>query len=162
MSGRVWKFGNDVDTDVLAPGAFMKGPVEELARRCLEAVDPAFAAGVREGDFVVAGRNFGVGSSREQAAQVLKLLGVAAVIAPSFAGIFYRNACNLGLTALRSDSIGRIDGGHRLDVDARAGVIDNLSTGERLSCEPLPAHIAQIVQAGGLIPYLQQKLETHA
>ena len=102
MSGTVWKFGDNVDTDVLAPGAFMKGPVEELARHCLESVDPQFAAGVQPGDYVVAGRNFGVGSSREQAAQVLKLLGVAAVIAPSFAGIFYRNACNLGLAALLS------------------------------------------------------------
>jgi 3-isopropylmalate/(R)-2-methylmalate dehydratase small subunit len=160
VSGTVWKFGDNVDTDVLAPGAFMKGPVEELARHCLESVDPHFAAGVQAGDFVVAGRNFGVGSSREQAAQVLKLLGVAAVIAPSFAGIFYRNACNLGLAALLSTSIERIDSGHRLAVDVHAGVIDNLTTGEQLACEPLPEHLAAIVQAGGLIPYLQNKLET--
>ncbi|MDH3716021.1 MAG: 3-isopropylmalate dehydratase [Gammaproteobacteria bacterium] len=160
MSGTVWKFGDNVDTDVLAPGTYMKGPLEELATHCLESVDPQFAAGVQAGDFVVAGRNFGAGSSREQAAQVLKLLGVAAVIAPSFAGIFYRNACNLGLAALISDSVGRIASGQRLSVDVHTGVMENLTTGERLTCEPLPEHLAAIVQAGGLIPYLQNKLET--
>jgi len=159
MSGRVWKFGDNVDTDVLAPGAFMKGSVEELARHCLESVDPQFAAGVQPGNYVVAGRNFGVGSSREQAAQVLKLLGVAAVLAPSFAGIFYRNACNLGLAALLSSSVDRIEGGQQLAVDVHTGIIDNLTTGERLECEPLPEHLAAIVQAGGLMPYLQNKLE---
>ncbi len=160
MNGRVWKFGDNVDTDVLAPGIFMKGSVEELARHCLESVDPQFAAGVQAGDYVVAGRNFGVGSSREQAAQVLKLLGVAAVIAPSFAGIFYRNACNLGLPALISDSVDRIEAGQRLSVDVHTGVMENLTTGERLGCEPLPEHLAAIVQAGGLMPYLQNRLET--
>jgi 3-isopropylmalate/(R)-2-methylmalate dehydratase small subunit len=158
VSGTAWKFGDNVDTDVLAPGAFMKGPVEELATHCLESVDPQFAAGVQAGDFLVAGRNFGVGSSREQAAQVLKLLGVAAVIAPSFAGIFYRNACNLGLAALLCNDVDRIESGQLLAVDARTGIIDNLTTGERLSCEPLPEHIAAIVQAGGLVPYLQIRL----
>lgn len=155
MSGRAWKFGDGVDTDVLAPGIYMKGPVEALAQHCLEAVNPDFAGAVRPGDFVVAGRNFGAGSSREQAAQVLRLLGVAAVIARSYAGIFYRNACNLGLIAVVSTDIDRIDNGHRLSLDAQAGVIDNLTTGAQLACEPLPEHIAGIVNAGGLMAYLQ-------
>lgn len=159
MTGTVWKLGDDVDTDALAPGAYMKGPIEALAAHCLASVAPRFAAEVRAGDFVVAGRNFGAGSSREQAAQVLVLLGVAAVIAPTFAGIFYRNACNLGLTALRCAEVDRIEAGQRLAVDADTGVIDNLTTGERLACEPLPAHVAAIVRAGGLIPFLQARLQ---
>ena len=97
--GRAWRFGDDIDTDVLAPGIYMKKPIAELAQHCLEVVDPRFAKEVRPGDIVVAGRNFGMGSSREQAAQALIALGVAAVLAKSFAGIFYRNALNQGLLA---------------------------------------------------------------
>ena len=97
MSGQVWKFGDEINTDLLVPGVYIKLPLDELASHCLETVDPLFAGSVVEGDFVVAGKNFGMGSSREQAAQVLKVLGVAAVIAESFSGIFYRNAFNLGL-----------------------------------------------------------------
>ncbi len=155
MSGRVWKFGDDVDTDALAPGAYMRSPPAELAAHCLETLDARFAGEVRAGDFVVAGRNFGMGSSREQAAQSLLLLGVSAVIARSFGGIFYRNAFNLGLAALISADVERIESGHRLDVDAPNGVIENRTTGERLSCEPVPEHLAALVRAGGLIPYLQ-------
>ena len=158
MRGRVWKFGDGVDTDVLAPGVYMKGPVEELARHCLEALDPAFAGGVAPGDFVVAGRNFGIGSSREQAAQVLRLLGVEAVIARSFGGIFYRNAYNLGLYALVSEDVGGIAAGHELEVDPAAGRMINRTTGETLACETIPAHLRGIVAAGGLVPYLEAKL----
>jgi 3-isopropylmalate/(R)-2-methylmalate dehydratase small subunit len=100
--GRAWVLGDDIDTDQLAPGPYMKSPIAELARHCLEAADPRFAAEVRPGDVVVAGRNFGIGSSREQAAKALLTLGVAAVVARSFGGIFRRNAINLGLPALVS------------------------------------------------------------
>ncbi len=158
MSGRVWRFGDNIDTDLLAPGAYMKGPVEELARHCLEAVDPGFAGQVSAGDFVVGGNNFGNGSSREQAAQVLRLLGVEAIIARSFGGIFYRNTYNLGLYALISVDVDRIETGHRLEVDPAAGRIVNRSTGETLRCETIPAHLRAIVAAGGLVPYLEAKL----
>jgi len=94
---RLWRFDTTIDTDVLAPGFYMKKPLEELARHCLEAVRPEFAASVRPGDVMLANANMGVGSSREQAAEVLKYLGIAAIIAPSFAGIFYRNAINLNI-----------------------------------------------------------------
>ena len=157
-SGRVWKFGDAVDTDLLAPGAYMKGPVEVMARHCLESLDPAFARDVSAGDFVVAGGNFGIGSSREQAAQVLRLLGVEAVIARSFGGIFYRNAYNLGLFALVSEDVERIEAGQRLEVDPAAGRIINRTTDEALSCESIPAHLRTIVGAGGLVPYLEQRL----
>ena len=102
ISGRAWILGDDIDTDVLAPGLYMKGPIAEMARHCLESVEPDFAAQVAEGDIIVAGANFGIGSSREQAAEVLTLLGVKAVVAKSFGGIFYRNALNFGLLAVTS------------------------------------------------------------
>jgi 3-isopropylmalate/(R)-2-methylmalate dehydratase small subunit len=157
ISGRVWRFGDGIDTDVLAPGIYMKKPLAELARHCLEAVDPAFAANVQPGDIVVAGRNFGLGSSREQAAQALTELGVGAVIAQSFARIFYRNALNLGLPALFCDEVAQIEAGHRLTVDPVAGTILNETSGARLACRPIPAHLMEMVGAGGLMPYLKRR-----
>jgi 3-isopropylmalate/(R)-2-methylmalate dehydratase small subunit len=157
MSGHAFVFGDNIDTDVLAPGHLMKLSPEDLATHCLEAIDPAFARNVQAGDFVVAGHNFGLGSSREQAAISLKLLGVAAVIAPSFARIFYRNALNLGLPALFCDSAHTISAGDALRVDAAAGEITNLTTGVHLSCRPIPAHLINMMASGGLIAYLQNQ-----
>lgn len=157
-AGRVWKYGDGVDTDLLAPGAYMKGSMEDLAGHCLEAIDPAFANQVKNGDVLVAGKNFGIGSSREQAAQVLRMLGVTTVIARSFGGIFYRNAFNLGLYALVSDDIDRIEKDHCISIDPLAGRIVNESTGETLACEKIPEHLAAIVSAGGLIPHLEKTL----
>ena len=158
MSGRVWRFGDDVNTDVLAPGIYMKSPMAELASHCLETVDESFAASVRPGDYVVGGTNFGMGSSREQAAEVLKILGVAAVIAPSFGGIFYRNAFNLGLAVVVSNDIDKISADDRIDVDLKGGVITNETTGDSLSGEAIPDHLLALVEAGGLVPYLEIKL----
>ncbi|MDH4190949.1 MAG: 3-isopropylmalate dehydratase [Betaproteobacteria bacterium] len=157
-TGRAWVFGDNIDTDVLAPGRYMKAGIEEIARHCLEAVDPAFARELRPGDVVVGGRNFGTGSSREQAPQALKQLGVAALIAESFAGLFYRNALNLGLPALVCAHAKRLRPGDRLRVDAQAGRIDNLTTGETLACEPIPGHLMQMIRDGGLLPHLQKRL----
>ncbi len=156
--GRAWVFGDDIDTDVLAPGRYMKGPVAELAKHCLEAVDPAFAPGVADGDVVVGGRNFGLGSSREQAAQVLKILGIEAVVARSFGGIFYRNALNLGLVAVVCPAICAVKPGDILIVDARAGRIENRTQNDSYECEPLPEHLISMIEAGGLIPHLERKL----
>lgn len=159
MNGvRAWVFGDNIDTDVLAPGQFMKSSIEELARHCLESVDPAFAGGVRPGDVVVGRRNFGTGSSREQAPQALKQLGVAALVAESFAGLFYRNALNLGLAAVVCPQAQRIRAGDQVRVDAGAGRIENLSTGEVLACEPIPAHLMQMLRDGGLVPHLEKRL----
>ena len=157
-AGRAWVFGDNVDTDVLAPGQFMKSSIEELSRHCLEALEPDFARSARPGDFVVGRRNFGAGSSREQAPQALKHLGVAAVIAESFAGLFYRNALNLGLPALVCAQAGRIRAGDRLRIDPEAGRLENLSTGEALECEPIPAFLMQMVRDGGLVPHLEKRL----
>lgn len=158
MSGRAFVFGDNIDTDLLAPGIYMKLPADELAAHCLEAVDPAFAGTVQPGDFVVAGTNFGLGSSREQAAVSLKLLGVEAVIAKSFARIFYRNAINLGLLALPLEQADEIAPGARLSVNAEAGTIVDLDAGRSYQTTPLPAHLLAMVRAGGLIPHLKQQL----
>ena len=160
--GRAWRFGDNVDTDALAPGRYMKGPIEELARHCLETLDPEFAKDVRPGDIVVGGRNFGMGSSREQAVQALRHLGVGVVLARSFAGIFYRNALNLGLMALVCPETERIANADRLLVDPERGRIENLTSADRICCEPLPTHLAHMVRDGGLVPYLERRLRGQA
>ncbi len=156
--GRAWVFGDNVDTDVLAPGLYMKGPIAELARHCLEALDPRFAREARPGDMVVAGSNFGMGSSREQAVMALKALGIAAVVAKSFARIFYRNAMNLALPVLVSAEAGAVAAGDRLVVRAGEGVIENLTQRRRLACEPIPPHLLAMIADGGLLPHLAKKL----
>ena len=158
MSGRAWVYGDDLDTDVLAPGKYMKLGIEEIAKHCLEIVDPAFAPGVKPGDVVVGGRNFGMGSSREQAPAALKALGVAAVIAPTFAGLFYRNCFNVGLLALTCPEAKRIRAGDAIRFDAAAGRIDNLTAGETLACEPIAPHLMALVADGGLLAHLEKRL----
>jgi 3-isopropylmalate/(R)-2-methylmalate dehydratase small subunit len=156
---RVWRLPADVDTDALAPGAWMQHGVDVIAQHCLEGLRPEFAAGVRPGDVVVAGANFGIGSSREQAAAVLRHLGVAAVIAPSYAGLFFRNAFNLGLLLLTCAGCERIVEGERIAFDARAGTVTR-ANGETLPAQPIPAFLLDMVEAGGLLPQLQQRFQT--
>ena len=151
--GRAFVFGDNIDTDLLAPGHLMKLSAEDLAQHCLEAIAPDFAKSIQPGDFVVAGKNFGLGSSREQAAVSLRLLGVGAVIAPSFARIFYRNALNLGLPALFCDRADQIVEGDLLMVDPVLGKITNTTRGETLLCKPIPNHLMAMVRAGGLIAH---------
>ncbi len=157
MSGRAWIFGDDVDTDAIAPGRWMKEGIDQLSRHCLEALDPGFASGVRPGDVLVAGRNFGCGSSREQAAQVLRQLGLAAVLARSFAGLFYRNAVNLGLPVLECEQAGRVAAGAEIGVDLEAAAV-HLAGGETLHCAPMPPFLLDIVRAGGLLKQLERRL----
>ena len=158
MSGRVWVFADDVDTDALAPGLYMKHPLDELAGHCLESLDAGFARAVRAGDVIAAGRNFGMGSSREQAAQALVHLGVAAVIARSFAGIFYRNAFNNGLLAIVCPGAAGLAAGEPAAVDAIAGTVTQ--RGRTIACEPVPEHLRALVHHGGLVPYLEHRLRT--
>jgi len=153
-----WVYGDDINTDLLAPAAYLKGSMEELARHCLEDLDRDFAASVREGDVFVAGKNLGIGSSREQAPHALQMLGIRTVLAKSFGRIFYRNALNLGIPTLVCPDADHIRTGDRLRVDAAAGVVENLSTGETLTCESLPDHLLEMVSDGGLIPHLKKKL----
>ncbi len=150
-------FGDNIDTDVLAPGRYMKGSIEELAKHCLEAVAPAFAGDVRPGDVVVAGRNFGMGSSREQAAQALKVLGVSAVVAKSFGGIFYRNALNLGLPVVVCAETASINESDKVRIDLALGTVTNETSGRILPSEPLPAFLREMLADGGLVPHLEKK-----
>lgn len=153
--GRVFVFGDDVDTDQLAPGQYMRGGIEALAAHCLEALRPDFAGSVRPGDVIVAGRNFGVGSSREQAAEALKHLGIAAVIARSFAGIFYRNAINLGLPVLIAPETGGIADGAAcsLGLDDATLVVE----GRIVALEPIPENLQILLADGGLVPHLKKR-----
>ncbi|QJW84691.1 3-isopropylmalate dehydratase [Ramlibacter terrae] len=157
-SHRVWRFGADVDTDALAPGGWMQHGVEVIARHSLESLRPEFAGSVRAGDVIVAGPNFGVGSSREQAAAALRHLGVAAVIAPSFAGLFFRNAFNLGLLLIACRDCERIAEREPIAFDPRAGTVTRAS-GEELAAEPIPAFLLDMVEAGGLLPQLKRRFQ---
>ena len=159
---RVWRLPAEVDTDQLAPGATMKFGIDVTARHCLEALRPDFATQVQPGDVIVAGEFFGVGSSREQAAEVLVHLGVAAVIAPSFAGLFFRNAFNVGLLLLTCPQAVLIDDAETLEFDARAGRVTRTSADRPTAvfeCQPIPAFLLDMVEAGGLLPQLKKRLE---
>jgi 3-isopropylmalate/(R)-2-methylmalate dehydratase small subunit len=153
---RAWRVGDEIDTDQLAPGHAMKHGMDVIARHCLESLRPDFAAGVRRGDVVVAGADFGIGSSREQAASVLVHLGVAAVIAPSYSGLYFRNAFNVGLLLLTCPRAGEIGEGERISFDARAGHVVR-ANGDVLPVEPIPGFLLDMVEAGGLLAQLRQR-----
>lgn len=160
MTARVWRVGADIDTDALAPGAYMKFGIDEIARHCLRRVRPDFAAGVQRGDVLVAGANFGIGSSREQAAAALVHLGVAAVIAPSFSGLFFRNAFNVGLLLLTCEQAGQLNEGERVTLDPDHGLV--LREGEEaLVCEPVPDFLLDMVRAGGLLNLLKTRVRSN-
>ena len=154
---RDWRLPADVDTDQLAPGATMKFGLDVTARHCLEAVRPEFAANARRGDVIVAGEHFGIGSSREQAASVLVFMGIAAVVAPSFSGLYLRNAFNVGLLLLTCAQAPDIEDGESIAFDARAARVTR-SSSQQLSCTPIPAFLLDMVEAGGLLPQLKRRL----
>lgn len=159
-NARVWRLGADVDTDALAPGAYMKHGLDVIGLHCLEALRPDFAAGVRPGDVLVAGANFGIGSSREQAAGVLRHLGLAAVIAPSYSGLYFRNAFNLGLLLLTCPQAGSVEEGERiaLQLDGPTPVVVR-PNGQQLGCHAIPDFLMDMVDAGGLLPVLKQRMQ---
>ena len=155
---RVWKFGADIDTDQLAPGAYMKLGLDGIAPHCLEGVRPEFAAQVRPGDVIAAGRNFGIGSSREQAAGALVKLGVKAVIAPSYSGLYFRNAFNLGLLLLTCRDAEQLQDGEAVMLDLQELRVLR-SNAPDLRCDPIPDFLIEMVEAGGLLNQLRKKLE---
>ena len=157
---RAWVLGDNVDTDAIAPGRYMKFGIAEIAPHCLEGVLPEFARSVRPGDVVVGGRNFGAGSSREQAPAALKHLGISALVAESFAGLFYRNALNLGLPAIVCPHAAKIRDGDALEIDFEKAVI-RTSEGS-FPFEPIPPHLLQMVRDGGLLAHLEKKLARKA
>jgi 3-isopropylmalate dehydratase small subunit len=159
IKGRAWTFGADVDTDIIIPARYLTTTdPAELAAHCMEPVSPDFPRRVRAGDVVVAGKNFGCGSSREHAPVALKGCGVAAVIAPTFARIFYRNAFNVGLPAIESaEAAAGIREGDEIEIDLAGGAIANLTRGERYRFSPVPAFMMELVAAGGLMAWLKSQ-----
>ena len=157
LRGRAFKFGDDISTDHIAPGrlAKLRSDLPELAKHVLEDADPTFASRVRAGDFIVAGKNFGLGSSREHAPLIIKMAGVSAILAKSAARIFFRNAINLGLPVLICDT-DKIDDGDELEVDLAAGVVNDKSNGNQLGFGRIPEVMLRILDEGGLIPYIQK------
>lgn len=159
IRGKTWKYGDDVNTDVIFPGKYtytISDP-QEMAQHALEDLDPDFIRRVKPGDVIVAGKNFGCGSSREQAATCLKYAGVGAIIAASFARIFYRNAINQGLPALSvPEAAAAIAAGQEVTVDLSAGKI--ISPGGTFSFPPLPEFVMGIMEDGGLIPHVKKSL----
>jgi 3-isopropylmalate/(R)-2-methylmalate dehydratase small subunit len=158
MMARAWIFGDDVDTDQIIAGRYLvKLDPRELAKHVMEAADPEFASKVRKGDVIIAGRNFGCGSSRERAPLALKTAGISAVVAESFARIFYRNAINLGLPVLTCAGVRKeFKTGAKVRVDVRGGKVNNLSTGKMFKSEPLPDFLLAIIRAGGLLKYMKK------
>jgi 3-isopropylmalate/(R)-2-methylmalate dehydratase small subunit len=160
LRGRAWKYGDNVDTDAIIPARYLNvSTPEALAEHCMEDIDARFAQNVRAGDIVVAGANFGCGSSREHAPLALKGAGVSCVIASGFARIFYRNAINIGLPILEcAEAASASETGHMLEVDLEQGTVTNLDTGQTFEAEPYPPFLMGIIEAGGLIPYTRAKL----
>ena len=160
LTGKVWKYGANVDTDAIIPARYLNiSTPEELARHCMEDIDPEFVQKVQPGDIIVATTNFGCGSSREHAPLAIKGAGVSCVIANTFARIFYRNAINTGLPILECPAaVEGTEAGQTLEVELETGRIHNLDTGQTFQAEPYPEFMMGIIQAGGLIKYTRKEL----
>jgi len=156
MPGRAWKFGDDISTDLIAPGryAYLRTNLPELAKHVLEDARDEFRSEVKKGDFVVGGRNFGMGSSREHAPVIIKIAGTSCVAAKSFARIFFRNCINIGLPAVTVDT-DQIDEGDELELDLPNGVLKDLTKGIDLKFPPMPPVMTEILNSGGLVAYLK-------
>ncbi|MGC9081271.1 3-isopropylmalate dehydratase small subunit [Sulfurihydrogenibium sp.] len=161
IKGRVWKFKDDVDTDQIIPARYLvTTDPKELAKHVMEDADPTFPSKVKEGDIIVAGKNFGCGSSREHAPLAIKGAGVSAVVAESFARIFFRNAINLGLLIIESpDAAREAEEGDELEIDINQGIIRNLTKGKEYKVKPLPENLQAILKAGGLMDYAKERLK---
>ena len=156
LKGKAFKFGDDISTDHIAPGRLfhLRSNLPEFAKHVLEDADPDFASKMSKGDFVVAGNNFGLGSSREHAPQIIKIAGVGAVLAKSFARIFYRNAINIGLLLIECDT-DKIDADDELEIDVKQGFVHNKTKDIKLPFAPLPDVMIKLLNEGGLISHLK-------
>jgi|TARA_B100001971_G_C18238544_1_gene569097 3-isopropylmalate/(R)-2-methylmalate dehydratase small subunit len=157
LCGKVFKFSDNISTDHIVPGrlAYLRSNLPELARHVLEDVDPTFVSRVKPGDFIVAGANFGLGSSREHAPLVIKMAGVSAILAKSVARIFFRNAINLGLPMLICDT-DKINDGDELEIDLAAGMVKDITNGNQLIFKRIPKMMLDILNEGGLMPYINK------
>lgn len=160
LKGKAWKYGDDINTDLIIPARYLNtSDPNELAKHCMEDEDPEFPKKVAKGDFIVAGKNFGCGSSREHAPISIKASGVSAVIAKSFARIFYRNAFNMGLLILECNEADDISTGDELEVDTEKGVIKNLTKNKSYQIKPIPPFMEELLASGGLMEYVLKKME---
>ena len=159
LKGKVWRYGDNIDTDVIIPARYLNSfDPAELASHCMVDIDETFSRKVQKGDIMVGGKNFGCGSSREHAPIAIKASGVPVIIAASFARIFYRNGINIGLPLLEiGDAVEKINADDVLRVDTSAGTIEDLTTGDKFQAHPLPGFVQDIAKAGGLINYIKEK-----
>lgn len=155
--GKVWKYGDNINTDIIAPPESMELDIKGASAYCMSNLDPGFASGFRAGDYFVTEHNLGSGSSRETAPLVLKELGVRVLVAMDYARIFYRNCINVGMIPVECRDTDKIRMGDEIDVDYRKGIITNFTTGETYICNKIPEHITKIMECGGLIPYITRK-----
>jgi 3-isopropylmalate/(R)-2-methylmalate dehydratase small subunit len=162
IRGRVWRFGNDIDTDVIIPARYLNtSNPKELSKHLMEDIDTGFTNKIKAGDIIIAGKNFGCGSSREHAPIAIKAAGIQAVIAKSFARIFYRNAFNIGLPIFESaEASENIKEGSEIEINADKGFIRNLSTQEEYKANPIPPFMQELINSGGLIEWTKQRLST--
>ena len=158
FEGRVWKFGDDVDTDLIVPGRYLMYDVAEIAAHVMEGARPGFVDLVGQGDVIVAGTNFGSGSSREVAARALREAGIVSVVAESFSRIFFRNSINVGLVPVECEEANVIEEGQTVRIDMDLGEVVIIETGERLQAKSLPSEVAAIMEAGGLVDFLRTRI----
>ncbi len=154
IKGKVWKYKDNINTDIISPPAYMELPIDEAAKYAMSPVDAEFASGYKPGDIFVAEKNLGSGSSRETAPLTLYALGVRTVIAKSYARIFYRNCINVGILAIECSDTDKISKDDLIEIDYEAGIIENKTKNEKYKCDIIPEHIMQIVKCGGLLNYL--------
>ena len=162
IRGRVWKYGDNVDTDAIIPARYLNtSSAEEMALHCMEDIDTSFASKVEPNDIIVAGKNFGCGSSREHAPLAIKASGIGCVIAETFARIFFRNAINIGLPILECpEAAASCEAGQSLEVDLASGMIRNLDTGQAFQASAYPPFMLELIEAGGLVAYTRKKLHS--
>ncbi len=161
IKGRTWRFGADIDTDAIIPARYLNtSDPDELARHVMEDADPEFPEKVKPGDIIVADKNFGCGSSREHAPIAIKAAGIRAVVAKSFARIFYRNAFNIGLPIFESSEASeKIRQGDEIEIDADSGLIRNLTRNEQYQAKPIPPFMQELIKAGGLVEWTRRKIK---
>lgn len=161
ICGKVFKYGDNVDTDVIIPARYLNtADANELAKHCMEDIDATFVSKVAPGDIMVAGRNFGCGSSREHAPLAIKASGISCVIASTFARIFYRNAINIGLPIMECpDAVDSIAAGDQLSVDLSSGTITDITSGKTVKAEPFPPFMQDLIAAGGLAAYMRKAVQ---
>ncbi len=162
LKGRVWKFGNNINTDEIIPARYLNtSDPKELAKHLMEDADKEFPSKIKSGDIIIAGVNFGCGSSREHAPIAIEAAGIQAVIAKSFARIFYRNAFNMGLPIFESDEAAeKIEEGNEIEIDADKGIIKNITKNEQYTAKPIPSFMQELISAGGLIEWTKKKIRS--